>query len=137
MLSINYSHVLNSRELTAARNLRRIFIYNSEIDFTFLIGMNKLVHLSLVEAQQDALSVLSDLHHLKSLMILGGDLGELRKLDGLASLEELDLFEVRISESATLPSLPRLKKLGLKGAGISPKLVREAYRKYPEVKIAT
>ncbi|MGA8086967.1 MAG: NACHT domain-containing protein [Terracidiphilus sp.] len=137
MLSINYSHVLNSRELTSAHNLRRIFIYNSEIDFTFLIGMNKLVHLSLVEAQQDALSVLNDLHHLKSLVIIGGDLGELRKLDGLTSLEELDLFQVRISDSATLPSLPRLKKLSLKGAGISPKLTREAYRKYPEVKITT
>jgi hypothetical protein len=138
-LTLWSAEIKDAEALTKALNLRTLMLFDTAVDTEFLGGMSQIRELRLSGFDGTAISGLGHLHELKSLTIIGGNLGDIRWLPGLESLENLDLYSVAISESAAFPTLPKLKKLklNLKGTAVATELAKELRRKFAGAKVTT
>jgi hypothetical protein len=122
LLSFSGAEIRNAEALSNVRSLHYLQMYDTKVKLAFLKDLAMLTRLTLSHIDENDLSDLSSAKNLKSLTIIGGELGDLHWLLPLTTLEDLDLYSVRIAASAKFPRLPLLHKLSLKGPQIKSRI---------------
>ena len=129
--------VFNPDVLSGLRDLRTLCLLNSEVNLGFLRDLVGIRHLSLSPVGSAGVVHISGLHKLKSLYLSSCEINDFSWMTELQELQNLDLYNLKVSEISTLPGLRSIRKIGIKGDNVNRELVRAFRQKYPGARIVT
>lgn len=137
-LDISYSIICNSEYLKSFKNLRELYISDTNIsDLSFITEMTNLETLNISYTDINDISALNNTPNLKVLYLSGINATDFSVLKELTKLEEIYLYKTAIADISIFYELPNLKKISLRSSKIKSKDIQKLKNILPDCEIIT